>query len=74
VADDAGDEFALVGFAGDDRGEAGFAAREGRFLEVEAEAGFAGGGVGAVAVVAVVGEDRLDFPTEVDRRGRAGGG
>lgn len=58
VANDAGDEFAVVGFAGNEGDEAGFSGGEGGVAAVEAEAAFAGLGVGAVAVIAVFGEDR----------------
>ena len=74
VAQDAEDEFARVGFAGDDGGEFGFSAGEGGVALVEAEAGFAVRGVGAVAVVAVLREDGLDVAIEADGRGRGGTG
>jgi len=72
-AEDAGDEFALFGLAGDDGGETGTAAGEGGLVQIQTEAGLAGACVGAVAVVAIVGEDRLYFPTEVDGLGGEGG-
>jgi hypothetical protein len=68
VAENAGDELAVGGFAGDDGGVAGFADGEGALAAVEAEFGFAGGFVRAVAVVAVFREDRLDVAFETDRR------
>jgi len=46
----------------------GFAVFEGEFLEVEAEGGLfgeAGFGIGAVGVVAILGEERLDVLVEV---------
>ena len=74
MAQDAEDEFARVGFAGDDGGEFGFSAGEGGVALVEAEAGFAVRGVGAVAVVAVLREDGLDVAAEVDLGGGESGG
>ena len=61
--EDAGDEFAFGGLAGDDDvvGELAFAG-------VEAELGFAFGGVLAVAVKTVFGEDRADVVGVIDRR------
>jgi len=38
-------------------------------VEVESKAGLAGGRVRAVAVVAVVGEDRLDIAAKIDGSG-----
>ena len=71
MAKDAGDEFAVLGFAGDDGCEAGLAAGEGFRVTVETEAGLARGCVGAVTVVTVVGKDRLDIAAEID--GSSGG-
>lgn len=42
MAENAGDEFAFVGLAGDDRGEVGTAAGEGVGVEIEAKPGLAG--------------------------------
>jgi hypothetical protein len=72
--ENAGDEFALFGIAGDDRSVAGTGGGEGGVADVEAEFAFAGGGVGAVAVVAVFREDGLDVAAEVDFSGRETGG
>ena len=58
---DAGDHFRFSGGSGDD----GFGG-DGFIPEVEPEVSFAVGGVGAVAEVAIFGEDGLDVPVEGD--------
>ncbi len=62
VAENARDEFAVVGLAGDNGRKFGFAAGEGGVAAVEAQAGFAGGGVGAVAVITVFREEPTFYP------------
>lgn len=76
---DAGDEFTGVGVAGDHGPAAGLEKGEESFGCIEAQAGLAGLVVGAVALDAVVREDRANVPIEVDGgfiglRARAGGG
>ena len=70
-AGDAEDDFALRAFAGDDYGRVIFHA-ERTVLGVEAEFGFASALIGAVAVVALVRQDRADVAAVVDRRRRGG--
>ena len=69
--EDAGDEFAVGGVFFDDGGDARVAAFERAVAGVEAEAGSAIVGVGAVAVEAVFGEDGLDLAGEI--HGNRGG-
>lgn len=65
VAEDAGDEFAVVGLTGDNGDESGFTGGEGGVAQVEAEAALARLGIGAVAAVTVFREDRLDVAGEI---------
>lgn len=72
-ADDALDDVGGIGVAFDDGGLAAFAGEEGEFFAIEAERalfGFAGGGIGPVALVAILREDGLDVIVEVDDVGK----
>jgi len=71
-ARDAADEFARIGFAGDEGALAGLRGRERGLAEVEAETGLARVFVRPVAGEALAGKDGADFALEV-RRGRGGG-
>ena len=63
---DTRDQGTLVRFAGDDGVVAGFQFGESAVLLVEAQAGFAFVGIGAVAGVAVVGKDGADVAVEIN--------
>ena len=65
--EDAHDQFALLGLAGNDRA---FAQRD--FAVIEAQLGFALVRVRAVAMKAVLRKDRANVAIEVDALGRAG--
>lgn len=65
ITEDAEDDFAGVRVSGDDGGDA-VAGGFGLGFKVEAESGFAGGGVGAVAVKAGVREDGEDVAVKGD--------
>ena len=66
--ENASNEFAVVGFAGDDGGGTGLGGSERAVAAIEAKFRFAGLAIGAVAVVTVFREDRLDVALETDRR------
>ena len=67
VVEDAGDDFAFVRVTGDDGEGAFFGLFDGFFADVEAEAGFAGFGVEAVAVEAGIRHEGADVAIERDR-------
>ena len=69
--EDALDDGAAVGVAGDDGGATGFSGPNGLFAQVQAEAGHAGAYVGAMTPEAGVGHDGADVAIEPD--GRLGG-
>lgn len=73
VTKNPGDEFAVVGAAGDDRDKTGFAPGEGFDAAVQPQARFTGGGIGTVAGVALVRENGLNLATKINGL-RAGGG
>jgi hypothetical protein len=72
VGEDAGEEFAVFGLAGDD-GASAVVLGVGALGDVEAELGLALLFIGAVAIEALVGKDRADVAIEAGRlwNGRA---
>ena len=66
--ENASNEFAVVGFAGDDGGGTGLGGGERAVAAIKAKFRFAGLAIGAVAVVAVFRQDGLDIALETDRR------
>ena len=66
--EDAGNEFAVVGFAGYDGSGTGLGWGEGAVAAIEAKFRFAGLAIGAVAMVAVFRQDGLNIAFETDWR------